>query len=179
VPDELPIDRTIFRESEDGATVFFPWGLPHRGYRLDETASRAVSFLVASVIAVGTWSAYALESIFESEATGLIDVLGVLAAPGAALLLVLISYAFWVSRFVERFPESDLEVSREERLREAAELVEPWKLALIGVVVSGLSVSLIWLQPRTWWIGLLGVAIGVGVLWWSSLLRRAATGAPR
>jgi hypothetical protein len=121
-------------------------------------------------------SAYAFEPILESEATGLDEIL---VAPGAALLLVVVSYSLWVARFVERFPESSLQVSREERLREAAQVVEPWKVALIGVIVCGLSALLIYLQPRAWWIGLLGVALGAGALFWSSLLRRAAADSSR
>jgi hypothetical protein len=179
MPEQHPIDRAFFRESNDGATVFFPWGLAHRGYQLTsdtakKKASRAASFLVSSPIAIGVWTAHALRPIVESERNGLTEILGVLGAPGTALILVLASYSLWVSRFVERFPESDLKYSREERLREAAKLAEPWKVALIGVVVCGLSAFLIWLQPRAWWLGLLGVALGVGALVWSSLLRRAA-----
>jgi hypothetical protein len=178
---QRPIDRGIFRESADGTTVFFPWGLTHRGYQLTSVnakkkASRAVSLLVSSVIAIGVWIAHALEPVLESEAAGLGEVIGALMSPGAALFLVFASYFVWVSRFVERFPASDLEVSREERLREAAELVEPWKVALIGAVVSGLSVFLIWLQPKAWWLGLLGVALGAGALLWSMLLKRVASG---
>jgi hypothetical protein len=178
-PERRPIDRAFFREFCDGTTVFFPWGLTRRGYRLaSETAkkkaSRAASFLVSSAIAIGTWAAYALQPILDSEGTGLPEVLGSFMAPGSALVLVCASYSLWVSRFVERFPESDLRVSREERLREASKLVEPWKLALIGVVVCSLSALSIWLQPRTWWLGLLGLAIGVGAVVWSSLLKRAA-----
>ena len=179
MPEQRPIDRAFFRESNDGTTVFFPWGLTRRGYQLTsdtakKKASRAASFLVSSPIAIGVWTAYALMPIIESEGNGLTEVLGVLVAPGTALILVLVSYSLWVSRFVESFPESDLKFSREERLREAAKLVEPWKVALTGVVVCGLSALLIWLQPRAWWLGLLGVALGVGTLVWSSLLRRAA-----
>ena len=179
MPEQRPIDRAFFRESKEGTTVFFPWGLTRRGYNLtSETAkkraSRAASFLVSSPVAIGVWTAYALTHIVESEGNGLTEILGVLVAPGADLTLVLASYSLWVSRFVERFPESDLKFSREERLREAATLVEPWKLALIGVIVCGLSTFLIWLQPRAWWLGVLGVALGVGTLGWSSLLKRAA-----
>ena len=58
-------------------------------------------------------------------------------------------------------------------MREASEVVEPWKVALIGVVLCGLSVLMIWLEPRAWWLGLLGVALGLGALRWSSLLKRA------
>ena len=69
-------------------------------------------------------------------------------------------------------------VSREERLREAAELVEPRKIALVGAVFCGLSALVIWLQPDTWWLGLLGVALGIGILLWSAVLRRAAADRP-
>ena len=179
VSGQPPIERGFFREGEDGATVFFPWGLAHRGYRLTgdaarRSASRAVSLLVASVIAVGTWAAYALQAVIESEATSPADALRALAAPGAGLLLVLFCYAVWVWRFVERFPESDLTFSREERLREAAAQVEPRTVALIGLSVSAMSMLLVWLQPRVWWLGLLGVALGVGTVAWSAALRRAA-----
>jgi hypothetical protein len=179
VSQQQLIDRGFFREADDGTTVFFPWGLSHRGYQLsDDTArkkaSRAASFLVSSVIGIGVWGGYALEPILESEAAGFTEIVRLLAAPGAVLLLVVVSYALWVSRFVERFPESDLRVSREQRLREAAGLVEPWKVAWIGVVLCGLSALLIWLEPRMWWLGGLGVALGIGLLLWSSLLRRAA-----
>ena len=176
--EQPPIERGFFREADDGTTVFFPWGLTHRGYQLTDdaakqTASRAASLLIGSVIGVGTWFAYALQPIFESEEAGLTETLNALAAPGAALLFAFVSYSLWISRFVEQFPDSDLKVSREERLREAAELAEPWKIALIGVILCGLSTLLVWLQPRAWWLGLLGVALGIGALLWSSLLKRA------
>ena len=177
--EQQPIERAFFREADDGTTVFFPWGLTHRGYQLTDgtakkKAARAASLLVGSTIAIGTWTAYALQPVLDSEGTGLTEILGALAAPGAALLLALASYSLWVSRFVERFLESDLKVSREERLREAAELASPWKVALIGVVLCGLSALLIGLQPRAWWLGLLGVALGIGLVAWSSVLKRAA-----
>jgi MFS family permease len=183
VPETLPIDRAFFREGEGGTTVFFPWGLTHRGYQLTDQndrkrASRAASILVSSTIAIGTWAAYLLEGLLESEANAPAEIFRALAAPGAALLLVLLAYGLWVSRFVERHAESDLKVSREERLREAAELAGPRKVALIGVIVCGLSAFLIWLQPHAWWLGLLGIALGVGTLFWSCLLHRAAAGPP-
>ena len=173
------MERAFFRETDDGTTVFFPWGLAHRGYQLDagtskKKASRAASLLMGSVIGIGTWTAYALQPIFESEEAGLSEILAALAAPGAALLLAIVAYSLWISRFVEQFPESDLKVSREDRIREASELTEPWKVALIGVILCGLSALMIWLQPRTWWLGLLGVALGIALVLWSSLLRRAA-----
>jgi hypothetical protein len=183
MPEQQPFERAFFREAEDGTTIFFPWGLAHRGYQLtDEAAkkkaSRAASFLLGSVICVGTWTAYALQPILESEKAGLSEILNAFAAPGAALLLVLVSYSLWIMRFVERFPDSDLKISREERLREASAVVDPWRVALIGVVICGLGTLLIWLQPRAWWLGLLGVALGIGALLWSSLLKRAAANPP-
>jgi hypothetical protein len=179
MPEQQPFERGFFREADDGTTVFFPWGLTHRGYQLSDEAakkkaSRAASLLIGSVIGIGTWIAHALQSILEFEEADLAEILVALAAPGAALLLAFVSYWLWISRFVEQFPDSDLKVSRDERLREAAELVEPWRIALIGVVICGLSALLIWLQPRAWWLGLLGVALGIGALLWSSLLKRAA-----
>jgi hypothetical protein len=181
MPEQEPIERAFFREANDGTTVFFPWGLAHRGYQLTDDAakkkaSRSASLLLGSVIGIGTWTAYALQPIFKSEGAGLTEIFNALAAPGSALLLAFVLYSLWISRFVEQFPDSDLRVSREERLREASEVVEPWKVALIGVVLCGLSALLIWLQPRAWWLGLLGVALGLGALLWSSLLKRAAAG---
>jgi hypothetical protein len=176
------MDRAFFREAEDGTTVFFPWGLTHRGYRLigegaRRKASRAASLLIGSTIAIGVWTAHALQPLLESETSDPMEAFGALFAPGTALVLVVLSYWAWVSRFVEGFPASDLTVSREERLREAAELASPWKIALIGVIVCGLSALLIWLQPSAWWLGSLGIALGVGALFWSSLLKRAASDA--
>jgi hypothetical protein len=183
VPEQPPIERAFFREAEDGTTVFFPWGLTHRGFRIVDPsdrkkASRAASFLVNSAIAIGTWTAYRLQPVLGSGASGATEILGALTAPGAALLLVFLSYWLWVSRFVERHAESDFKVSREERLREAAGLAGPRKVALVGVSVCGLSAFLIWLQPHAWWLGLLGIALGVGTLFWSHVLRRAAAGRP-
>jgi hypothetical protein len=185
VPDPPPIERAFFREAEGGETVFFPWGVAHRGYRLTDPgarkkAARAASTLVSATIAIGTWTAYALEPWLKSEAGSPSEILGILAAPGAALSLVVFSYWLWASRFVESLPESDLKLSREERLRQAAELARPGGVALVGIVLCGLSGLLIWLQPHAWWLGLLGVALGIGALFWSSLLKRAArpTGCP-
>lgn len=177
--DQPPIDRAFFREAEDGTTVFFPWGFTHRGYRLTSAgdrkkASRAASILISSTIAIGTWTAYVLQPLLESETGDPAQILRALVAPGAALALVIFGYWLWVSRFVERFLESDLKVSREERLREAAELASPRKVALIGVIMCGLSAFLIWLQPHAWWLGLLGILLGAGTLFWSSLLKHAA-----
>jgi hypothetical protein len=181
VPEQPPIERAFFRQAEDGATVFFPWGLTHRGYRLAgpedrKKASRAASLLVSSALGIGTWTAYRLQPLLESEANGLAEILAALAVPGAALLLVFLGYWLWAARFVERCSESDLEIPREQRLREAAELASPRKVALIGVVLCGLSAFCIWLQPRAWWLGLLGIALGLGTLFWSRLLARAAAG---
>ncbi len=178
MPKTPPIERAFFREAEDGATVFFPWGLTHRGYRLDgpearKKASRATSLLLGSVIAIGTWTAHALQPLLQHEAHAR-EVLERLAAPGAALVLVLFAYTLWASRFVERFPESDLQVSRDERLREAAALAEPRKVTVVGVVLGGLGALLIRLQPHAWWLGVLAIALGAGMLLWSSVLRRAA-----
>ena len=183
MPEQPTIDRALFRKAEDGTTVFYPWGFTHRGYQVpgeaaQKKASRAASILVTSTIAIGTWTAYVLQSILESEVNGRTEILKALAAPGSALFVVVVSYWLWVSWFVERLPESDLKVSREERLREAAEAVGPWKVALFGVTVCSLSAILIWLQPDAWWLGLLGVALGAGALFWSSVLKRAAASPP-
>jgi len=117
-----------------------------------------------------------LQPLLESEASGPAEILRALVTPGAALILVVFAYWLWVSRFVERFPESDLNISREERIREAAELVSPRKVALIGVILCGLGALVIWLQPHAWWLGSLAIALGVGTLLWSSLLKRATAG---
>lgn len=179
MPKQPPLERAFFRETEDGTSVFFPWGLTHRGYELKDPgekkkASRAAAILLNSTIAIGTWTAYRLQPLLESAANGPAEILTALAAPAAALFVVILSYWLWASRFAESHAESNLQVSREERLREAAELAGPRKVAGLGVVVCGLSALLIWLQPRAWWLGLLGIALGVGTLFWGYLLRRAA-----
>lgn len=179
MPEPAPIDRAFFREAEDGATVFFPWGLTRRGYRLPDPAARqraarAASLLIGSTIGIGTWTAYRLQPLLESEAAGPAQALAACATPVAAMLLAIFFYYLWVSRFVEDLPESDLRVSREETLREAAELGEPRKVALIGVVLCGLSALVIWIDPHVWWIGALGIALGVGLTLWSARLLRAA-----
>jgi hypothetical protein len=176
---EQSIDRAFFREDEAGNTVFFPWGLPHRGYELpDDTArkkaSRSASFLIGSTIAIGVWTAHALQPIVESEGLGAVEILRLLAGPAVALMLVILLYAWRVARLVESVPESRLRVSREERMREAADLVAPWKIAAIGVGLVAMSALVIWLEARLWWLGLLGIACGIGLTVWSILLKRAA-----
>ena len=158
-----------FREpfSEDFPTIEIGEGARKK-------ASRAAALLVGSTVAIGTWIAYALQPLLEAQASGPTEILRLLLAPGAALVFVGFSYWLWVSRFVEGFPMSDLTVSREERLREAAELSEPWKVALVGVSLVGLSALLVWLQPAAWWLGLLGTGLGLGLVYWGSLLKRAA-----
>lgn len=124
------IERAFFRKAEDGSTVFFPWGLAHRGYRLTderakEKASRAASLLLGSVIGVGTWIAYELQPILDSEEAGFAEILAGLTAPVTVLLLALVAYALWASHFVEPFLDSDLRISREERLRGASDAIDP------------------------------------------------------
>lgn len=174
-----PLERGFFREAPDGVTVFFPWGLARRGYRLDgdaakQKATRAVSLLMGAVIAVGTWAAHGLQRGLDAEPTSPAEAADALAWPLAALLLAIVGYVLWISRFVERFPPSDLVVSRDERLREAAELAEPRKLALIGVTVLALSLLALWIEPRAWWLAALTGATGAGLAFWSRTLARAA-----
>jgi hypothetical protein len=181
VPETPPIERALFREAEDGAIVFFPWGLGHRGYRLPDEAARkkaarAASLLIGSTLAVATWTAHVLQPLVKPEGGDAAELLRGLVAPVAALVLAIFAYWAWTSRFVEGLRESDLSVSREERLREAAEAVAPWKIAVIGLLLAGMSGLVAWLEPRAWWLGLLGVAMGLGLVLWSVALRRAATG---
>jgi hypothetical protein len=170
------VDRGFFRTAEDGTTVFFPWGFDHRGYRLPDPearkrASRAVSLLFAAAIAIGTWAASLLEPFLEEGSGSASEILGALALPGAVLAAAFAAYWLWVTRFVETLHESDLRVSREERLREAAAAAEPRKLAGVGLVLCGLSALLIGLQPHAWWLGLLGIVLGAGLTLWSRRLR--------
>jgi len=178
VPDPSPIERAFFREADDGTTVFFPWGLTRRGYRLDGAharaqAARAASWLIGATVAIASWAATALQPALEPGSAGPAEALSALARPTAALAAAILLYALWAWRFVEGLAESDLQVSREERLREAAHAVAPWKLTLIGVVTGGLGVTLIFVQPHTSWAGLLAVALGIGLVFWSAVLRRA------
>jgi hypothetical protein len=183
MPDPPPIERAFFRETKDGTTLFFPWGLAHRGHRLPDdaarrTASRATTLLIGSVIAIAGWAAHALEDVVGSDPDGLVESLRALAAPSAALLLAVAAYAVWAWRFVERCPDSAVRIPREERLREAAEIAPPWKVALVGVVTLGMSGLLVALEPRFGWLGGVGGALGAGLVGWAVVLRRAAA-APR
>lgn len=172
-----PFERAFFREDDEGTTVFFPWGLARRGYELrDEAtkrrASRAASGLIASAVAVGTWIAYRLQPLLESEASGG-EVLQALLAPVLVLAAALLGYWSWVSRLVERLPESGLVISREERFHDAAEQAAPWKVALAGLVLFAGSLLVLWLQPSAWWLALLGAALGAGLVYFALVLRRA------
>lgn len=180
VPEQRPIDRAFFRRTESGATVFFPWGLPHRGYELTDDAarakaSRATSLLIGATLGIAAFAAHRLERVLESEAPGFAEVAGALAVPGAAIASVLLVYAWWVGRFVERFPESPLRVSREERLREAAELAKPWQVALMGVALCALGLVAVWLKSEAWWVGVLAVVLGAGLVGWSVVLARVSS----
>jgi hypothetical protein len=174
-----PIERAIFREAADGSTVFFPWGLSHRGYRLPDEAHRAkalraASLLVGCTLAIGTWTAHRLQPLMEPEAgAGAGDWLGVLVAPGLLMAAAILGYALRVWHLVEGAQESDLRIPREEQLREAADLVNPRELTLAGVVLAVLSGVVVFLAPHAWWMGALGVAGGVFIVHWSHVLRRA------
>jgi hypothetical protein len=66
-------------------------------------------------------------------------------------------------------------VSREERLREAAEIAKPWQVALMGVVLCALSLLAVWLKPEAWWVGALGVVLGAGLVLFGVLLARVSS----
>lgn len=179
-----PLERGFFREAEDGSPVFFPWGLTHRGYRLPDLAAKrratlAVSLLYASATGIGLWTAQALQPLLGETAPPFGRVLDVLALPAAVLVSVLAGYWLWVTRVIERCPASDISVSREARLREAARLAPPWKILALGVVLCGLSALVVWLRPATLWITGLGIVLGLGIVAWSRVLARAAARAAR
>lgn len=173
-----PIERAIFREAPDGSTVFFPWGLARKGYRLPDAASRrkaqrAASLLVGCTLAIGTWTAYRLEPLLDPEAgAGAKDWLGELLVPAALLAAAILVYAVRVGRLVEGAQESDLRVSREAQRREAAELVNLRELTLAGAALAGMSGVALFLAPHAWGLGAIGVALGSGLVVWSFLLRR-------
>jgi hypothetical protein len=178
VSEPKPIDRAFFRETGEG-TLFFPWGLGHRGYRLaDERgrarASRAAGLLLGGTVAVGTWAAAVLQPVMESESAGAAEALRALAAPLAGLALVIGLYALWVWRFVEDLSESDLRISRDERLREAATVAPPWKVATIGGVTCVMGATVFWIEPHQVWLGGLAVALGLAMVAWSRVLKRAS-----
>jgi hypothetical protein len=181
MPETPPIERTFFRPADDGTTVFFPWGLAHRGYVLRSEAdrrqaSRASSLLIGATVGIGAWAAQALQPlVVASDGVGPGEILRALLWPGAALALAFLGYFLWASRFVEGLAASGLQISREERLREAAQRVAPWQVAAAGVGVAGAGGLLIWLEPGAWWLGLLGLATGIGIVVWASLLHRAAS----
>jgi hypothetical protein len=174
-----PIERAIFREGPDGSTVYFPWGLSRRGYRLPDEALRtkavrATSLLMGCTMAIGTWTAYRLQPLVEPDAAaGPGDWLGVLVVPALMMAAVVLGYALRVWQLVEGAQESDLQVSREEQLREAADLVNPRELTLAGAVLAVMSGAVVFIAPQAWWMAALGVAIGLSTVYWSHVLRRA------
>lgn len=177
---QAPVERAFFREHE-GATVFFPWGLNHRGYRLTgsddrKRAGRGVAFLVGGTVAIGVWGGHALHAAIRSEAAGVGEALHSLLGPTVAFALLAAGYALWAWHFVEHLQPSDLQVSRTERIREAAQLAEPWKLALLGVTLVAMGGLVAWLDLRVWWLGAAAAAMGLGFVWWSSVLQRARAG---
>lgn len=172
-----PIERALFRETEDGRTVYFPWGLTGRGFRLTEertkkSALRAASLLLGSVLAIAAWTAQVLQPLTGPEAEPFSSVAPSLAGPLAALFVVLIGYYLWTSRLVESLPETSFQVSRDERLREAAKLVRPWKITAIGLITIVMSGLVIWLDAGVLWLGLAGLFVGIGLIWWSLQLKR-------
>jgi len=155
--------------------VYFPWGLSHRGYRLADPAARrkavrAASLLVGATVAIGAWTAHRLQPLLEPGAGG---GLGVLVAPALLMALAIAGYALRVSRLVEGAAESDLQVPREQQLREAAELVDTRQVGLIGGLLAAMSGVAVWLQPQAWWLGAVGVAAGLGIVAWAFVLHRA------
>lgn len=173
------IERAFLRLDEDGATVFFPWGLTHRGYRLrDEDARRravrGASLLVGGTVGIGVWTAHRLQPLLESGSAGVAEVLGTLLAPAGAFAGLLLGYGLWAWRFVEHCPASPLVVSRDERLREAAAFAKPGQVVAIGLVLCGLCGLLFWLQPQAWWLAVAGLVLGIGLVGWGLHLRRFA-----
>lgn len=171
------IERGFFRKADDGGIVFFPWGLTQRGYRLPgeaarRKAARAASLLIGSVLVAATWGGRALHEVLEREPSSLEGAAGALAAPLGVIAFALLAYWLWVSRFVEGFPASDLRVSREERLQQAAELAPWWNVVLVGGLLAALSALLMVLEPRLRWLGALGIALGLGLAMWGRVLHR-------
>lgn len=163
------IERGFFRQAENGAVVFFPWGLSHRGYVLPDFASetrarRVVSFFLASVIGISVWTGHVLAERFEDMPPTLPDLGSAIVLPGLILLAAITAYAAWATRFVERCSPSDLQLPRETRLREAAELAEPRKLGLAGSVLAVLGALLGWFKPSTAWVSLPAIVLGIAVV---------------
>lgn len=180
--EKQPIERGFFRDTEDGATVFFPYGLTHRGYVLPDDAAkkralRAISLCVMGVMSSAVWLGHVLAEQLPPD--GSLGAVGRAAAGPLALLMGIAAlYVLWAWRFTERFPESDLQVPQEERFREAAQHVPPWKVVLLGVGLVAASAVLVWLDPRTpAWFGVLGIVTGLGLVLFAWKLRGARDGA--
>ncbi|MDX1648725.1 MAG: hypothetical protein R3263_02620 [Myxococcota bacterium] len=174
-----PVEHGFFRKGPDGRLVFFPWGLSGRGYRVPDAAgerkaTRAVRLLIGAILAVGGWGGHALVRAFEDGDVSPAAAARALAAPGAALAAVLVAYAVGVARLVERFPDSDLRVDREARLREAAAVAQPGRVALAGAATAAVSALVVVVEPRAGWLATLGVATGVGMVVWGWRLLRVA-----
>jgi len=174
-----PIERALFREGPDRSIVFFPWGLSQRGYRLPDEAAkrkatRAVSLVFGCTMAIGTWTAYRLQPLVEPDGPGASGLLGVLAVPVLLIAATMLGYWLRVSRLIEGAQASDLQISREAQLREAAELVNPREIALAGAALAVLSAVTIFIAPYGWWIGALGVGLGLLVMAWAWVILRAS-----
>jgi hypothetical protein len=176
-------ERAFFRESPEGGTVFFPFGLTHRGVHLPDEAvvaraRRAVALLWGGTMAAAGWTAHALQPLTETSPSWPL-VRGLIAWPLAAFAAVLLGYALWAWRFVERFPPSDLQVSREERLREAAELSNPWGLVALGLGLAVVSGALKMFHPKAGWVAPLGVATGLFLAAFGAVLLRIRSAGSR
>jgi hypothetical protein len=175
--DPNPLEKALFRTTDDGRLIYFPWGLTSRGFRLPDAdakkpAIRAASILLVAVLAIATWTAEVLQPFLEAEPSQAFSGRA-LIGPTIALAVVVVGYYWWTARYVEDLPESSFKISRQERLREAARLAEPWKVVAVGAITVVLSLLLVWLRAGAAWLGLAGFLVGVGLIWWGLLLKRS------
>jgi hypothetical protein len=134
---------------------------------------------MAAVVAIGGWGGVALHEAFERGDFSAAAALRALARPLAGLALVLLVYALRVSHLVEEFSPSELRLSREERMREAATLSQPRHVVFAGLGLASMSGLVVILESRAWGLGALGMAMGLGLAGWGLRLVRMARDAAR
>ena len=140
-----------FKTGPAGEHIFFPWGTWGRGHVLpSEDAYQRVRghvrlyylimlpAVIAAVIAIGGFKAMIV------------------------LPVVTIPYFLWTFMTVRRLPRSSERMTYRECMANQAQAYGAgtlWLLLVLGVVLTGTSAALLFLQPADWLIAALGLAL--------------------
>lgn len=140
-----------FKTGPAGEHIFFPWGSWGRGYVLpsEEAFQRVRGHLrlyylimlpavVAAVIAFDGFKAIIV------------------------LPFVMIAYLLWTRMTIRRLPRSRERMSYRESMTNQAKAYGAgtlWVLLVLGIVMTGSSVAVLFVQPADWLIAALGIAL--------------------